>query len=124
MAKVAIGHKRSIGKASKKASKLLFIDTDAKTTLIYSKHYFKKIPQVVQEIADTERFDLYLFTDIDIQWQADPQRDLGHRREEFKQRFMNELIKRNIPHVMIQGTGKRRLTKAIQAVNSFKRQFE
>jgi HTH-type transcriptional repressor of NAD biosynthesis genes len=119
MKKVGIGHFRSVNDSLKKANKLLFIDTDLITTLIYSRHYFGQCPAIIQKLADEMRYDLYLFCDIDLPWQADPQRDLAGRREEFKQIFKSELEKRKIPFILISGQGRERFKAAVKAVNNF-----
>lgn len=119
MEKVAKGHARAEYRARKYANKLLFCDTDAITTLVYSRHYFGKYPEYVKKMADKKNYDLYLFTETDIDWQDDPQRDLGDRRQEFKEIFKNELIKRNIPFTVVSGKGKERLGCAINAVENF-----
>ena len=119
MKKVGIGHFKSVAEGLKKANKLLFIDTDLITTVIYSRHYFGQCPDIIQKLADETKYDLYLFCDIDLPWQADPQRDLGERREEFKQIFESELKKRKIPFILISGQDRERLKAAIKAVNNF-----
>lgn len=119
MAKFSRGQLAKERKAIMKANKLLFLDTDYLTTLIYSRHYFGKIPRYVQHLADTKQYDLYLFCDIDLPWQEDPQRDLGHRRQEFKKIFQKELKKRAIPYTMISGLGKKRLANAISVVDNY-----
>ena len=103
----------------KKANRLLFCDTDSITTAIYSKHYFGKVPSLVKKLADKNRFDLYLFTKIDIPWVSDPLRDLGKERKEFEEIFQEELVKRKIPFVIVRGKYKNRLKSAIRAVENF-----
>ena len=104
---------------AKKANRLLFCDTDSITTAIYSKYYFGKVPDLVKKLADKNRFDLYLFTKIDIPWVSDPLRDLGKKRKKFEKIFQEELVKRNIPFVIIRGKSKNRLRSAIKAVEDF-----
>ena len=115
--KVGWGQLATEQKGAKIANKFLFCDTDSITTTIYSRHYFGKCPRFIRQLANQPRFDLYLFTDIDLVWKKDELRDLGHRRQEFKKRFENELIKRNQKYVMISGSGQERLATAIRAVN-------
>lgn len=105
----------------RRANKLLFCDTDFITTAIYSRHYFGRCPALVRKLASQKRYDLYLFTGADLPWVPDPQRDLGARREEFEKIFKNEIIRRNIPFVIIRGMNRARLKTAIKAVDRFKR---
>lgn len=102
---------------AEQADKLLFCDTDSITTLIYSRHYFRKASKIVKKLADKKRYELYLFMKTDIPWVDDPQRDLGGRREEFEGIFKRELARRNIPFVTITGKGRARLDLAIKAVD-------
>jgi len=109
--------------AAREANKVLFCDTDVTTTTIYARHFFGHCPSWVQRIADERRYDLTLFTDIDLPWQDDPQRDPRHAevifRHEFRERFRRELESRRIPYVTILGVGEARLQNAIRAVDAF-----
>lgn len=116
---IAIGQMEAEEAAARRANRVLFCDTDLITTTIYSRHYFGKCPHLVQRLADKRRYDLYLMMDIDLPWQADPQRDLPHRREEFRGIFCQELESRRIPFVTITGIGETRTQAAIEAVEVF-----
>ena len=90
------------------ANKILFCDTDLITTQIYSRHYLGVVPDVLYELESRVAFDKYFFFDIDVPWIADGLRDLGDRREEMKEIFLDELRKRNIPFVMVNGSVEQR----------------
>jgi NadR type nicotinamide-nucleotide adenylyltransferase len=119
IAQIALGQMESEEAAARRARRLLFCDTDFITTTIYSQHYFGRRPLFIQRLADERRYDLVLFPDIDLPWEADPQRDLGHRREAMRDRFRDELQSRRIPFVTIRGAGDERLRAAIAAVDEF-----
>ncbi len=114
--RIAFGQQESEERLARDANRLLFCDTDAITTTIYSRHYYGKTPLLLSRLANQRRYDLVLFTDIDLRWESDPQRDLGHRREEYREIFAQELGSRRIPFVTIRGTGSARLQAAIDAV--------
>lgn len=120
-AQFALGQLESEEAAARRANRLLFCDTDFITTTIYAEHYFGACPPFIQRLADERRYDLVLFPDIDLPWEADPQRDLGHRREAMRDRFRDELQSRRIPFVTIRGQGAARLQAAISAVEEFLR---
>lgn len=88
----------------KKANKILFCDTDLITTEIYSRHYLGVIPDVLYELERQITYDRYFFFDIDTAWIEDGLRDLGHRREEMKKIFLDELHKRSIDYVLVRGS--------------------
>lgn len=117
--RIAAGQLEAEEAAAQLSNKILFCDTDLMTTTIYSHHYFGQCPHFVQRLANERRYDLYLLMDIDLPWEADPQRDLSHRREEFRDRFRQELTSRRIPYVDIKGVGRQRLQSAIRAVDDF-----
>lgn len=117
--KIARGQASLEDKLARQANRILFCDTDAITTTIYSRHYFGKCPEKVKTIADNKRYHLYLFTRIDIGWESDPQRDLGHRREEFETVFREELNVRGISFVEITGKGDTRLDNAVSAIEAY-----
>ena len=104
--------------AARDANRLLFCDTDAITTVIYSRHYYGQVPAWLLKISHTRRYDLVLFCEIDLPWEADTQRDLGHMREEVRRRFVEELQSRRIDFVTIRGQGNARLQTAIAAVEN------
>lgn len=119
----ARGQLKLEGQLIKKANRILFCDTDFITTAIYSKHYFGKCPDFVVGLANREKYDLYLFADIDLPWKSDPQRNLGIRRKEFKKIFQKELVSRGIPFTIISGKGRVRFRSAVKAINSFLKKF-
>jgi len=88
-----------------KANKILFCDTDLITTQIYSRQYLKVVPPVLYELEKMVEYDLYFLFDIDVPWVNDGMRDLGDekKREEMYEIFKNELERRNIPYVKVQG---------------------
>jgi HTH-type transcriptional repressor of NAD biosynthesis genes len=98
----------------KSANKLLFCDTDLITTQIYSKHYLNVIPTVLFELEKQVTYDKYFFFDIDVPWIADGLRDLGDRREEMREIFLNELNVRKIPFTLVKGSQEQR-DRIIQA---------
>jgi HTH-type transcriptional regulator, transcriptional repressor of NAD biosynthesis genes len=98
------------------ANKLLFCDTDLITSQIYSEVYFNTCDPFVLDCQRLEKYDLYLFFDIDLPWVEDAQRDLGNRRSELHERFKQELDQRDIPYVLLQGTGEARFQNALNAV--------
>ena len=103
ISRIAFEHYKRIQDATKIANKFLLCDTDAITTEIYSQHYLNTVPQIVFDLEQKVKFDLYFLFDIDVEWVADELRDLGNQREHMFQVFKNELEKRQIPFLLVSG---------------------
>lgn len=107
---IRIGERQTarILEKKKTATQYLFCDTDLITTQIYSRIYLDVVPPVLYELEKQVTFDHYFFFDIDCPWVADGLRDLGHRREEVKNMFLEELNNREIPFTWVRGNWKDR----------------
>jgi HTH-type transcriptional repressor of NAD biosynthesis genes len=93
---------------SKLANKVLFCDTDAITTQIYSEQYLHEVPKILYQLEGEIKYDKYFLFEPDVPWVSDGLRDLGHRRDEMAERFKKALEKRNIPYVLVQGSWEER----------------
>lgn len=93
-----------VTQALKTANKILFCDTDAITTQIYSQHYLNAIPDELFELEERIQYDQYFLLDVDVPWVEDGLRDLPHLRKEMSQLFRSELVKRKIPFIEVKGT--------------------
>ncbi|WP_428654643.1 AAA family ATPase [Runella sp.] len=98
------------------ANKVLFCDTDLITTQIYSRHYFGYVTDALKKLEREVSYDLYLLLNIDTPWVADSLRDMGHRRAEMFAVFKDELQKRRLPYVLIEGTWEERFAGARKQV--------
>lgn len=85
------------------ANKIVFCDTDLITTKIYSQYYLNEIPDILNDLENEIRYDLYFLMDIDVEWVADHLRDFGDRRLEMFNLFKSELEKRDINYFLISG---------------------
>jgi len=100
---IAQGHLQSEVELAKNANRVLFLDTDLLTTRIYSEHYFGSCPSWLKNYAYQMQYDDSLFLDIDIPWEKDPLRDLGHIRNEMKEKFINGMNSAKRKFHLIQG---------------------
>jgi len=102
----------------RKANRILICDTDLMVTSVLSEYYFGNCPDWILKASLERRYDLYLLTDTDIPWEADPfQREGPEVREMIHQRFLEELKKRDMPYVLVSGTVEKRKQTAIDAIN-------
>lgn len=117
---MAIGREQTsrIFQQAKKASRILFCDTDLITTQIYSRHYLKVVPPILYQLEAMIEYDHYFLFDIDVPWVADGLRDLPDKREEMFQVFEAELKKRSIPYTIVKGTWEERETIVKNKIDS------
>jgi HTH-type transcriptional repressor of NAD biosynthesis genes len=115
--KIGYAHLARIQEKTKTANKILFCDTDAITTQIYSRHYLGEVPDVLYELENEVHYDLYFLMDIDVPWVADGLRDLQSERPKMFAVFKQELVRRNIPFIIIQGNYDERAQIAVSTIN-------
>ncbi len=105
--------------AALKADKLLFCDTELIVTKIWSDVKYQRChPWILDQIHENP-YPLYLLCDIDIPWEADPQREHPHLRKYLWDLYVNELTSRNLNFTVIKGLGPIRLANALESVNQF-----
>lgn len=122
---IAIGREQTarVFAQLKKANKILFCDTDVITTQIYSRHYLKVVPPFLYELERMVQYDLYFLFEIDTEWVNDGLRDQGsaEARQNMHQIFKEELDRRKINYITVQGSWDERekiITTAIDLVLS------
>ncbi len=113
--RIGLAQTERVLEKTKTANKLLFCDTDLITTEIYSRHYLHEVPPVLLELEAKIKYDVYFLLDIDVEWVPDGIRDLGDRRQEMYEVFKEELEKRSISYVAVNGSWENR----IQVIENF-----
>ncbi len=103
--------------ALKQANKFVFCDTNFVQTMIYSELYFKQADSFFAECIDNLKYDLYLLTGIDVEWENDGIRDAPFERENHYNYFKKRLMDINVPFIEISGNEQERKQKAVQIVN-------
>jgi HTH-type transcriptional regulator, transcriptional repressor of NAD biosynthesis genes len=105
---------------ARKANKFLFCDTDLITTQIYSRQYLKVVPPVLYELEKMVAYDQYFLFDIDVPWVSDGLRDLGDskKRKEMFEIFKDELARRNIPYIPVEGEWREREQIILKALKT------
>ena len=105
-------------KLTARASRLLILDTDLLSTVVYSHHYYGDCPNWIDEALNERAADVYLLADIDVPWTPDgDQRDRGDRREEMQELFRRALIERQLDFVEIHGSRQQRLLDSVSAID-------
>lgn len=102
--------------AATQAGRLVILDTDLSSTVIYARHYYGHCPSWIDAMARQRRGDLYLFCQPDLPWVADGVRDRSAQREELNALFEAWLTALAAPVVVVAGRGKDRVAGAAAAV--------
>ena len=114
---IAREHLRLAEDAERRASsRLVFLDQDLLSTVVYARHYHGICPAWIERLAAERRGDLYLLCHPDLPWTADGVRDRPEAREEIHRLFEEMLRKANARVVDVKGTGGARLASAIAGV--------
>jgi NadR type nicotinamide-nucleotide adenylyltransferase len=116
MIAIARGQARLEDEMIKRASRVLFCDTDAMTTSVWCERYFDRCDERILRLADERKYDLYFLCDIDFDWVDDGTRDSRHLREWFHRRFLEEIESRHLHCVMLSGSIEERMRRAIAEV--------
>ncbi len=111
---IARGQMAREDEAVSRARRLVILDTDLLSTVLYARHYYGSVPEWIAEAGEARRADLYLLLDIDVPWTPDAQRDRGEQREEMHALFC-ELFPRA---VIIRGSWEERRARAIEAIDA------
>jgi NadR type nicotinamide-nucleotide adenylyltransferase len=116
---IARGQWASEAALANQARCVLFSDTDLLTTTVWSNLLFGNCPHWIQEMADSQRYDLTLLLDCDLVWENDGQRYMPDKaeREEFFRQIKAGLERAQRPLVHIRGQGDERLEMAVRAVD-------
>jgi HTH-type transcriptional repressor of NAD biosynthesis genes len=114
--KIGPSHGEAILKMLPLANRFLFVDTDVEITKLFSDYYFRKTPAFPPWVESANKFDLYIFTDTDVPYVEDPQRDSEHMREIFKEKLLSILDGKKSDYTIISGGWEERFQQAILAI--------
>lgn len=114
---VASEHAKRIDKAVLEQSPLIIIDTDIHITKSYANFTFDKTLEIKSEIYNSNKADLYLYLNNDVEYVQDGTRlsesdrnllDISHRQI---------LTEHNVNFIEIDGTWDKRFEKAVERIN-------
>lgn len=95
--------------------RLLVLDTDLVSTVIYARHHYGACPEWIERAARERLGDLYVLLAPDLPWAADGVRDVAHAREEFRVAVGAWLREAGARVVEVGGTGEARLRRVLEA---------
>ena len=115
--KISQGQMQLEDESAAKANRVLICDTNLVVTKIWAEFKYKQCPEWIKENITKRKYALHLLTDIDIPWEADPQREHPHLRRELFEIYERELNVLKVPYEIISGNPEERLQLAIQAID-------
>lgn len=116
---IAKGQLKSIQSSEKRNNGYLFIDTELIVIKIWSEFKYKNVhPWILNELSKQD-IDLYLLTDIDLDWEPDPLRENPQEREHLLNLYEKELKTRKLPYFKVSGQGNQRVLNAINSIDNF-----
>jgi NadR type nicotinamide-nucleotide adenylyltransferase len=115
---IARGQMAAEDAAAKLANRLVFLDTDLFSTVVYCEHHFGRCPEWIVAEAQRRAGHLYLLMNIDVPWVADSLRDHGDRRPEMHALFRQNLEKFCLPYAEINGQSDTRFASAVRMVDA------
>lgn len=111
------GHHERIGQALSALPPLLFVDTDAITSKLWSDELFGRRSPVIEQVIRQQHFTHYLLLDVDLPWVDDVHRYRPSERKAFFDRCLHELTVRGKSYDIIRGQGDERIRQAMEAVD-------
>ena len=115
---IAVGQQRNINQALEEQPDYLIVDTEQIVNKIWCEYVFHQVPEIIQQLLDEQKYDLYLLCDIDLEWTYDPLRenpDIEERKEIF-QLYVDNLNHIKANFVVINGQDNERLDKSLQHI--------
>jgi NadR type nicotinamide-nucleotide adenylyltransferase len=100
-----------------RARRLLILDTDLVSTVVYARHYYGSCPAWIEEAAAARRADLYLLHHPDVPWVPDgDSRDRPSNRDEMHALFREALDGLGACAVDVRGSWDERQRTAREAI--------
>lgn len=100
------------------ATDILICDTNLWVIKVWSEVKYSSCHPWIEEQISRRVYDLYLLTDTDIPWQADPQREHPKQRDMLFQIYQEQLGNQSVPFKVLAGDREDRLQSAIAIIDS------
>lgn len=117
---IAEGQMAQIRKFEKVANEILICDTGILVIKIWSEEKFGRVHPKIKEMLSDYPVDLYVLTGWDIPYEADPLRENPRDRERLYHLYEEALRSLQTPFIMVNGSPKDRLSKAVDAIDALK----
>lgn len=105
LTEIATEHRRREDSLCQQANRFMFVDTDATTTLLFSRYYHGDAEAKLVEMADQtrDRYDLFFVCQTDIDYDDSWDRSGEVHRQEFHRLVEADLRERDIPFIRLSG---------------------
>lgn len=105
------------------ANQTLFIDTDATTTLMFSRYYHGTARERLVELAEQtrDRYDLFFLCGADIPYDDSGDRSGDAQRQLFQEQIRADLLSRKIPFVTLEGSLRERKQRVNKVLCNYDR---
>ena len=102
---IAVGHLQREDELVLRANRILFTDTNALTTRMFSHYYNGDATPGLEKLADNcaARYDVVFLCEDDIPYEDDSDRSGEANRTEFQKRIRADLSMRKIPYFVLSG---------------------
>ena len=118
---IARGQIAGEDEAALRASRLLILDTDLVSTVVYSRHYYGRCPEWITEAARKRLADLYLLLRPDVPWVPDGNlRDRPGARDELHGLFGHALQAFGARTIEIGGSWDERRRLAVASIDALR----
>lgn len=120
---IATGHREREEKLFQDAKGLLFVDTDATTTRMFSHHYHGTSLPELDALADDaiRRYDIFFLCDDDIPYDDTWDRSGEGDRGVLQKKIRSDLLRRGTPFVTLRGTTDDRLRTVSSVLRRFRK---
>ncbi len=115
---IARGQIATEDRMARECNRVLICDTELITTVLWSRHFFSRSPEWIEQAAGDRNYDLYLLMDADAPWVEDAQRVGIELRAEFSGKIRRALDRSARSYEIISGTYEERLQKALESVGA------
>lgn len=123
MLTIAKGQLESEAYQCDRAKDVLICDTDLNVIKVWAEHSYNRCDRWILEQIAEKKYDLYLLTGIDLQWEDDMLREHPeeHMRLYFYSQYRDIVINSGIPWVAVNGDRQTRLDTALRAIEDLLR---
>lgn len=104
--------------ATPRARRLIILDTDVLSSIVYGTFHYGRAPEYALARAATRRADLYLLLDVDVPFVADPVRTPEAHRHELLARFRQTLERFGARWEVVSGSWEERYERAVALIDA------